>query len=95
MGGHLALHVAVACPGRVAGLLLIDPLGAVGDGGAADVGRALGQRLLPAAISRYQEVAARLSGPAAGHLPGHEQPGCVADALSRLGDLTGEPESVG
>jgi len=33
--------------------------------------------------------------PAAGHLPWHEQPGCVADALSRLGDLTGEPESVG
>lgn len=33
--------------------------------------------------------------PAAGHLPWHEQPGCVADALSRLGDLAGEPESVG
>jgi pimeloyl-ACP methyl ester carboxylesterase len=65
VGGHLALHIAIACPGRVAGLLLIDPLGAVGDGGAADVGRALGQRLLPAAISRYQEVAARLSGPGA------------------------------
>jgi len=33
--------------------------------------------------------------PAAGHLPWHEQPGCVADALSRLGDLTGEREAVG
>jgi pimeloyl-ACP methyl ester carboxylesterase len=191
-GGHLALHLAVACPGRVAGLLLIDPLGAAGDGGAADVGRVLGERLLPAAIPRYQEVRGRLSGPgasdsdtleslrlvwpgyfaqpetapgmpagmraslagyvgtftsvaqhlaegsfarglsgvrvpaifllgaqspmpvsqgeqtarllpssevaivpAAGHLPWHEQPGCVAAALSRLRDLTGELESVG
>jgi len=33
--------------------------------------------------------------PAAGHLPWHEQPGCVADALSRLRDLAGELESVG
>lgn len=34
-GGHLALHVAVAIPNRVVGVLAIDPLGLVGDGGAA------------------------------------------------------------
>jgi proline iminopeptidase len=64
-GGHLALHLAIACPERVAALLIIDPLGAVGDGGAADLGKALQERLLPAAIPRFQEVASRLAGPAA------------------------------
>lgn len=34
-GGHLALHVAVALPHRVTGVLAVDPLGGVGDGGAA------------------------------------------------------------
>ncbi len=31
-GGHLALHVAAAIPGRLLGVLSVDPLGAVGDG---------------------------------------------------------------
>jgi pimeloyl-ACP methyl ester carboxylesterase len=31
-GGHLALHVAVAMPERLLGVLAVDPLGAVGDG---------------------------------------------------------------
>ncbi len=34
-GGHLALHAAVRIPERLAGVLCLDPLGAVGDGGAA------------------------------------------------------------
>lgn len=34
-GGHLAMHVAVAAPHRVRGLVLISPLGAVPDGGLA------------------------------------------------------------
>ncbi len=34
-GGHLAMHIAVAHPERVAGLVLIGTLGAVPDGGAA------------------------------------------------------------
>ncbi len=34
-GGHLALHVAVAAPDRLLGVLAIDTLGGVGDGGAA------------------------------------------------------------
>lgn len=32
-GGHLAMHVAVALPDRLDGVLCIDPLGGVGDGG--------------------------------------------------------------
>lgn len=31
-GGHLALHVAAALPGRLLGALAVDPLGSVGDG---------------------------------------------------------------
>ena len=31
-GGHLALHVAVAMPERLLGVLAVDPLGAIGDG---------------------------------------------------------------
>jgi pimeloyl-ACP methyl ester carboxylesterase len=34
-GGHLALHVAVAMPQRLLGVLCVDPLGGVGDGGGA------------------------------------------------------------
>ena len=32
-GGHLVFHAAVGIPGRLAGVLAVDPLGAVGDGG--------------------------------------------------------------
>jgi pimeloyl-ACP methyl ester carboxylesterase len=34
-GGHLALHIAAAAPDRVLGVLSIDPMGGVGDGGSA------------------------------------------------------------
>jgi pimeloyl-ACP methyl ester carboxylesterase len=34
-GGHLAIHAGVALPERLLGVLAVDPLGAVGDGGAA------------------------------------------------------------
>lgn len=34
-GGHLGFHLAVACPDRLSGVLCVDPLGAVGDGGEA------------------------------------------------------------
>jgi len=147
-GGHLALQLAVAHPGRVAGLLIIDSLGAVGDGGVAEMGQELIARLLPDAVPRFQQVAERMSGPdgcdadaleslaralrdlrvpaiflpgaqspmpvsqgeqtaallpasevvivpAAGHLPWHEQPGCVADALSRIRNMTGDLEPAG
>jgi pimeloyl-ACP methyl ester carboxylesterase len=62
-GGHLALHLALVHPDRVAGLVLVDPLGAVGDGGVAEQGRHLRERLLPGAVERFDEVAARLAGP--------------------------------
>jgi pimeloyl-ACP methyl ester carboxylesterase len=32
-GGHLAMHVAAALPDRLDGVLVVDPLGGVGDGG--------------------------------------------------------------
>lgn len=34
-GGHLAVHVAAALPDRLEGVLSVDPLGMVGDGGEA------------------------------------------------------------
>ena len=37
-GGHLVFHAAVSIPERLAGVLSVDPLGAVGDGGAAAFG---------------------------------------------------------
>ena len=62
-GGYLALHLALSHPDRVAGLVLVDPLGAVGDGGAAETGQHLHERLLPAAVQQYGEIEARLAGP--------------------------------
>lgn len=55
-GAHLALHLTVAHPDRVAGLLLIDGLGVIGDGGFADVGAALAARLLPEAADRLEHM---------------------------------------
>jgi pimeloyl-ACP methyl ester carboxylesterase len=37
-GGHLVFHAAVALPERVVGVLSVDPLGAVGDGGSEAFG---------------------------------------------------------
>jgi pimeloyl-ACP methyl ester carboxylesterase len=44
-GGHLVLHAALAIPEMVAGVLSVDPLGAVGDGGAAAFGAELRARV--------------------------------------------------
>lgn len=44
-GGHLAMHVAVAHPDRVRGLLLVDSLAAVGDGGTGTMGPVIDSRL--------------------------------------------------
>ena len=46
-GGYLALHIAVRASQRVLGILCIDTLGAVGDGGAADMNKNLVDRLSP------------------------------------------------
>lgn len=55
-GGHLAMHLAVSHPDRVSGLVPVDPLGAVGDGGKADVGRVLLERLPPEAARQAAEL---------------------------------------
>lgn len=62
-GGHLALHLALAHPDRVAGLVIVDGLGAIGDGGAAELGAELSRRQTPEAAARNAQVAARLNGP--------------------------------
>jgi pimeloyl-ACP methyl ester carboxylesterase len=37
-GGHLVFHAAISIPDRLAGVLSVDPLGAVGDGGMEEFG---------------------------------------------------------
>jgi pimeloyl-ACP methyl ester carboxylesterase len=43
-GGHLLLHLALAVPERLLGALALDPLGGVGDGGAAAFGEEMAGR---------------------------------------------------
>ena len=76
-GGHLGFWVAGALPGRLRGMLAVDPLGAVGDGSPIpnSAGRASAERV-PAA---WTEVV-----PGAGHLPWFEAPEAVRQALDRL-----------
>jgi proline iminopeptidase len=62
-GGYLALQLALAHPDRVAGLVIVDPLGAVGDGGLKEMSQQLRSRLAPAAAAQLAEVDARLDGP--------------------------------
>jgi pimeloyl-ACP methyl ester carboxylesterase len=55
----------------------------------------------PMPVSQGQQTAALLPEsevvivPAAGHLPWHEQPGCVADALARIRGRAGDLEPAG
>jgi pimeloyl-ACP methyl ester carboxylesterase len=56
-GGHLVFHVAAAIPERVAGVLSVDPLGAVGDGGAEAFGAELIARLPEADQERARILA--------------------------------------
>ena len=53
-GGHLVFHAAVSIPGRLAGVLAVDPLGAVGDGGADEFGAAKLARLSEASRERVR-----------------------------------------
>jgi proline iminopeptidase len=55
-GGHLLLHLIAAHPDRVAGALVVDPLGAVPDGGEMDLGRILRERVSPEAAARSEEL---------------------------------------
>jgi len=62
-GGHLALQLGLFHPDRVAGLVIVDSFGAVGDGGVAGMGQHLIERLPPGSVAPFGEVAARLAGP--------------------------------
>jgi pimeloyl-ACP methyl ester carboxylesterase len=55
-GGHLAFHAAVSMPERLLGVLSIDPLGAVGDGGAGDFNETIAERALPSDRERLREL---------------------------------------
>ena len=59
-GVHLALELAVAHSGRVAGLVLIDGPGVADDGGLGAMGQALMERALPDAVARLHEAAERV-----------------------------------
>jgi pimeloyl-ACP methyl ester carboxylesterase len=55
-GGHLAMHLAARHQDRLLGLVAVDPLGAVPDGGASDLGRILGERIAPEQAARAAEL---------------------------------------
>ena len=55
-GGHLGFWVAGALPGRLRGMLAVDPLGAVGDGGNAEFEAEMAARTPPADAERAAEL---------------------------------------
>lgn len=55
-GGHLVLHAAGAVPERLDGVLSVDPLGGVGDGGAEAFGAELLARVPEADRERVREL---------------------------------------
>ena len=54
-GGYLAMHLAAERSDLI-GLLVVDPLGAVGDGGEADMARNMEERIPPEAMARSNEL---------------------------------------
>jgi len=62
-GGHLAFHLAVAHQDRFLGLLPIDPLGAIGDGGVEEMGTIMEERVGPVQAARAEELDARAQSP--------------------------------
>lgn len=58
-GGHLGFHVAEAIPDRLHGVLAIDPLGAVGDGGAEAFWAEILARIPADRRARAEELDAR------------------------------------
>jgi pimeloyl-ACP methyl ester carboxylesterase len=58
-GGHLALHAAVGLSGRLDRVLAVDPLGGVGDGGAAEFDAELRRRVPDHLRARADELTAR------------------------------------
>jgi pimeloyl-ACP methyl ester carboxylesterase len=76
-GSHLAMHIAVAHPERVTGLILIGSLGAVPDGGAAAMSENLVARLTPEERASLDELIAR-------ETAGDDDPTLVAKILMTL-----------
>ena len=58
-GGHLVFHAAASIPERLDGVLSVDPLGAVGDGGAAVFGAEMLARVPEASRDRARVLDAR------------------------------------
>ncbi len=58
-GGHLVLRTAAAHPDRLRGVLSVDPIGVVGDGGTAAFEAEMGARTPNAGRARAQELDAR------------------------------------
>ncbi len=58
-GGHLALHAASVLADRVAGVLAVDPLGGVGDGGWAEFDEEMYARTPQAVRAEAEELDAR------------------------------------
>lgn len=58
-GGHLAMHLAARHQDRLLGLVVVDPLGAVPDGGLSDLGRILAERMSPEQAAQAQELQER------------------------------------
>lgn len=83
-GASLSLFAAIAVPHRVTALVLVDPLGTAGDGGARHMNQTLTERLLPENRARADQVDERLAGPDATDDDGTEYlalrwPGYFAD----------------
>ena len=58
-GGHLAIHTSLCLPARLAGVLAVDPLGAVGDGGEAQFGAELLARAPAQDQERFRQLDAK------------------------------------
>ena len=57
-GGHLLLHLMASAPARIGAAIIVDPLGAVGDGGLAAFEAELFRRLPEATVARLTELEA-------------------------------------
>ncbi len=55
-GGYLAMHLATLRSDLIVGLVVVDPLGAVGDGGVADMSRLVQERTPADALARLEEL---------------------------------------
>ncbi len=76
-GGHLAMHIAVAHPERVTGLILLETLGALPDGGSGELVANMVDRLTPDERAALDVLVARQTA-------GDEDPAIMRDILLTL-----------